>query len=236
MSLYDNRRGLVVGAGVVVVAGLIVGGVLWSDQQRIANSVEMFNHGTRLFLERQPDKPTESEQNLKGAVATFKQLTEQYPKTPAGSMGLYSLGNALMQQNDIPGAIEAYQKALLAFAGHPMMTGLVQQRLAYAYLTKGDREAAIKAFTAVADIPGAMNRDHALFELARIEEQHGKPEGAIAHYQELVKSYPNSPLASEATVRMKAMEVKKAAENPPAPSPTLSTSTPAQSVNPSTGK
>ena len=218
LSLYDHRRGLMVGAGVVLVAGLIVGGVLWTDQQRLAASVELLNRGTRLLVEQPPDKPSEAEQNLKGAVATLKQLTEQYPRSQAAAMGFYQLGNALMQQNDVAGAIEAYQKGLLAYAGQPMMTGLIQQRLGYAYLLKGDREAAVKAFTAVTEIPGALNRDHALFELARIEESQGRPEGAIAHYQDLIKSYPNSPLASEATVRMKVMEVKKTADGQPAPS------------------
>lgn len=219
LKAYDHRRGLIVGAVVVLIAGLIIGGVLWFDQQRTAESVEMLNRGTRLLFDRPVDKPSEAEQNLKGAVALLKQVTEKYPRTPAGSMGLYYLGNALMQQNDLAGSIEAYQKALLAYAGQPMMMGLIQQRLGYAYLQKGDRELAAKAFTAVTEIPGSLNRDHALFELARLEEAQGRPEGAIAHYQELVKSYPGSPLASEATVRMKVMEVKKSADTAPAPVP-----------------
>lgn len=215
--LYDHRGALLAGGGVVVLAAVVVGGVLWTDQRRMSESTDMLNKASRLIWERPSDNPTEAEQKLKVAVAIFKELGDKYPRTPAASMGLYNLGNALVLQQDVSGAIEAYQKAMLAYAGQPMMTGLLQQRLGYAYLQKGDREAAAKALIAVTEIPGALNRDHALFELARLEEVQGRPEGAIAHYQEVVKSYPGSPLASEATVRMKVMEVKKSADSLPPP-------------------
>lgn len=215
--LYDHRGALLAGGAVVLLTVAVVGGVLWTDQRRITESTGMLNKASRLIWERQSDNPVEAEQKLKVAVAVLKELGDKYPRTPAASMGLYNLGNALVQQNDVAGAIEVYQKAMLAYAGQPMMTGLIQQRLGYAYLQKGDREAAAKALIAVTEIPGALNRDHALFELARLEEAQGRPEGAIAHYQEIVKSYPGSPLASEATVRMKVMEVKKSADSLPPP-------------------
>ncbi|MFO0774498.1 MAG: tetratricopeptide repeat protein [Nitrospiraceae bacterium] len=217
LKLYDNRRGLIVGAAVLLVAAIIVGTVLWMDQQRVSDSTELLNRATRMYFDRPIDKPSQADQNLKSAVTLLKQLTEQYARTPSASMGLYYLGHALAQQNDHAGAIDAYQKALIAFAAQPSMVGLIQQRLGYEYLAKGEREQAVKAFTAVSETPGALNRDHALFELAHLEETQGRPEGAVGHYQELIKTYPLSPLASEATVRMKVMEVKKSVETNPVP-------------------
>jgi outer membrane protein assembly factor BamD (BamD/ComL family) len=59
--------------------------------------------------------------------------------------------------------------------------------------------------------------------LARLEESQSRPEGALAHYQELIKTYPNSPYTSEATIRTKVMDVKKSmdtsAPSPPAAAP-----------------
>ena len=102
----------------------------------------------------------------------------------------------------------------------------MQQRLAYSYLLKGDREQAAKAFTAIVNSPGALLKDQALFELARLEESQSRPEGAIAHYQELIKTYPTSPFTSEATIRTKVLDVKskEASPSPPPPAP----STPAK--------
>jgi tetratricopeptide (TPR) repeat protein len=84
--------------------------------------------------------------------------------------------------------------------------------LAYAYLLQGDRAQAIKTFSAVLDVPGALNKDQALFELGKLEEAQSRPEGALARYQDLTRSYPNSPFASEAAIRIKALEVKKSPE------------------------
>ena len=102
--------------------------------------------------------------------------------------------------------------------------GLVQQRLGYAYLVKNDRDQAVKAFSAVLDIPGALNKDNVLFELAKLEEAQSRPEGALGHYQDLMKNHPNSPFASEAAVRVKVLETKNAvpdsivpASSPPDP-------------------
>jgi tetratricopeptide (TPR) repeat protein len=98
-----------------------------------------------------------------------------------------------------------------------MMLGLVYQRLGYAYLLQGARDQATSSFSAVLDIPGALNKDQVLFELGKLEETLSRPEGALARYQELMKAYPNSPFASEAAVRIKALEVKKTAPEPVAP-------------------
>ena len=90
---------------------------------------------------------------------------------------------------------------------------------------KGERDQAVKALTAILETPGTLNRDQALFELARLEESQSRPEGALAHYQELIKNYPNSPFTSEATIRTKIMDVKKSQESTPA-----STSTPLRPI------
>ena len=123
---------------------------------------------------------------------------------------------------------------MLLYGSNPSLLGLVQQRLGYAYLLKGDRDQAAKAYSAVLDIPGSLNRDHALFELGRLEESLSRPEGALAHYQDLMKNYPNSPLANEAAVRVKVLEFKKSPDSAPAASsvPTPAAPAPANQKKP----
>jgi TolA-binding protein len=112
------------------------------------------------------------------------------------------------QANDLPAAIETYQRFMLLYGNQSPLAGLVQQRLAYSYLLKGDRDQAAKAFADIVERPGALLKDQALFELARLEESQSRPEGALARYQELIKTYPTSPFASEATIRTKVLDVK----------------------------
>jgi hypothetical protein len=71
-----------------------------------------------------------------------------------------------------------------------------------------------------------------LFELARLEESQSRPEGALARYQELIKTYPNSPFTSEATIRTKIMDVKKSQESTPASPSTAPAIAPSQKSPP----
>jgi TolA-binding protein len=211
--VQQHRRGVLAGALVLLATTAAVIAVLWYDHRQAERAWELHRQATLLYLTRPADQPVKADQNLKQAIVLYRQVVDQYPRSPTAHLALYHLANALLQTNDLGGAIEAYQKYIATYGANKTMLGLVYQRLGYAYLLHGDRDRAVTAFLAVLDVPGALNKDHALFELGKMEEAQSRPEGALAHYQELMKSYPNSPLASEATVRIKALEAKKGPAN-----------------------
>ncbi len=213
-AVQQNRLAVLVGISVVCAAIAVVTGVLWYDHQASQKALALYREATEHYLTRAVGQPQQADQNLKQAIAMYRQLVQEYPRTSVAPVALYQLANAFVQINDFDAAIEAYKRFVLLYPNHTTLLSLVQQRLGYAYLLKGDREQAVKAFSAVLDMPGAVNKDHVLFELAKLEEAQSRPEGALAHYQELMKSYPNSPLASEAGVRSKVLEVKKGPEVP----------------------
>ncbi|HEY5627018.1 MAG TPA: tetratricopeptide repeat protein [Nitrospira sp.] len=206
--LQEYRRPLLVGLAVLVLAAGVVGGVFWVDRQASQKAQELEREAVRFLTARATADPKNVDNLLKQAIAQYREIADKYPRTPTAPLALFHLGNVLVQAKDLPGAIEAYQRFMLLYADHAALTALVQQRLAYVYLEKGDRDRAAKAFTAIVDNPGALNKDQALFELARLEEAQSRPEGALAHYQELIKTYPNSPYTSEATIRTKVMDAK----------------------------
>jgi len=228
-SLQDYRRPLMVGVGVLVLAVAVIGGVFYVDRESAQKAQDLEREAMRFLTAPSVSDPQKADQVLKEAIAKYRQIVEQYPRTATAPIALYHLGNTLVQVNELGAAIEAYQRFLLLYSSNSPMAGLVQQRLAYAYLAKGDRDQAVKAFTGILETPGTLNRDQALFELARLEESQSRPEGALAHYQELIKSYPNSPFTSEATIRTKIMDVKKSQGSmpstvPPANAPPQNTS------------
>ncbi|HSN04478.1 MAG TPA: tetratricopeptide repeat protein [Nitrospira sp.] len=231
LRLY--RGPLLVGIAIVIVATGIVGGVLWYDAQTAQKAQDLEHEATLHYFTRPADDPKKSEMNLKEAIALYRKVVEEYPRTQTAPVALFQLGNALVQANEVDAAIEAYKRFILMYGSNTSLLGLVQQRLGYAYLLKGDRDQAAKAYSSVLEIPGSLNRDHALFELARLEESLSRPEGALAHYQDLMKNYPNSPLANEAAVRVKALEVKKSPDPAAAaPAQASSTASPAASKKP----
>ncbi|HQV10004.1 MAG TPA: tetratricopeptide repeat protein [Nitrospira sp.] len=237
--LQEQRRAVLAGVGVVVIAGAVVAGVMWYDYQSTLTARELEQEATLHYLNRPADDPKKSHEQLAQAVTLYKQVVEQYPRSPGAPLALFHLGNAQVLANEVDAGIETYKRFMLLYGSNTSLLGLVQQRLAYAYLAKGDRDQAVKAFTGILDIPGALNKDHVLFELAKIEESQSRPEGALAHYQDLMKNYPNSPFTSEAAVRVKVLEVKKTPDAPaaaPAPAASAPASQPEQPAKASSGK
>jgi outer membrane protein assembly factor BamD (BamD/ComL family) len=217
--LQEYRRPLLVGFAVLLLAAAAVGGVFWMDRQASEKAQALDREAGSLLMARATGDPKNAVNLLNQAMAKYREIVEQYPRTATAPLAMFHLGNTQAQANDLPAAIETYQRFMLLYGGNPALGGLVQQRLAYSYLLKGDREQATKAFAAIVESPGALLKDQALFELARLEESQSRPEGALAHYQELMKTYPSSPFTSEATIRTKVLEVKSKESSTPPPPP-----------------
>jgi outer membrane protein assembly factor BamD (BamD/ComL family) len=216
LVLQEQRRAVLVGLGVLLVAAAVVAGVIWYDYQATLKARELDQEATLHYVNRPVDDPKKSHEQLAQAINLYKQVVDQYPRSPVAPLALFHLGNAQVLANEVDAGIETYKRFMLLHGSNTSLLGLVQQRMAYAYLVKGDRDQAVKAFTGILEIPGALNKDHVLFELAKLEESQSRPEGALAHYQDLMKNYPNSPFTSEAAVRVKVLEVKKSPESPAA--------------------
>ncbi len=216
LSLQEHRQ-WVLGGGIVLLAAVaVVAAVMWLDHRNTEQAQELNRQATFLYLYRPADNPVKANENLRKAIALYRQLVEQYPRTAIAPMAWYHLANAQVQANDLGGAIESYQKYVEMYGASKAMLGLVYQRLGYVSLLRGDLDKAVKAFESVLAVPGALNKDQALYELAKLEEAESHPEAAVARYQELMKAYPNSPFAGEATVRAKALELKQSPESQPA--------------------
>jgi tetratricopeptide (TPR) repeat protein len=221
-SLQQRSRQILIVLGVLMMAIVIVGVVVWLDHRHAQQAVDLERQATQLYVDRPVDKPQQADQNLKQAITLYRQLLDQYPRTSSAQLALFQLGNALVQANDMSSAIDAYQKYVAIYHENKPLLGMVLQRLGYAYLLKGDQDAATKVFTTALEMAGALNKDQVLFELGKIEEAQSRPEGALARYQDLSKTYPNSPFAGEATIRAKALEMKTSSPAPAAGAPSSS--------------
>jgi outer membrane protein assembly factor BamD (BamD/ComL family) len=221
IGLNAYRVPIIVGLVLLLLVGGIVGGVLWYNAQNVSKAQDLEREATTHYLTRPANDPKKVETNLKEAIRLYQQIVDQYPRTPSAPLALFGLGNALIETNQVDAAIEAYKRFLATYSENVSLASLVQQKLAYAYLSKGDHAQATAAYSAVIDSPGSLNRDQALFELARMEEGLSRREGALQRYQELIKAYPKSPFSNEAAIREKILDIKKPAEvsSTPIPAP-----------------
>jgi len=219
VDLQRYRWSLLVGLLLLIVVGGIVGAVLWYDEQTAVKAQDLEREATLHYLTRPANDPKKVEINLKEAITLYKRVVDEYPRTPSAPLALFGLGNALIENNQVDGAIEAYQRLLSTYSANTSLTSLAQQKLGYAYLLKGDREQAGKSYAAILNNPAFLNRDQALFELARLDESQNRSDEALKRYQDLIKTYPNSPFASEAALREKILDARKSMDTAPTPAP-----------------
>jgi outer membrane protein assembly factor BamD (BamD/ComL family) len=225
LGLASYRWSILVGFLLLLLTGGGIFGVFYYDAQNAGKAQDLEREATIHLFTRAANDPQKAAANLNEAIALYKRVVGEYPRTPAAPLAQFSLGNAYLQSNDLASAIESYNRFISTYGSHVSLLGLVHQKLGYAYLLKGDVDQAAKAYSTILEIPGAMNRDYALFELARLEESRSRTDEAVKHYQDLMKTYPNSPLTSEAAMRVKVIEAKKT----PDPSPTATTAAPSSS-------
>lgn len=217
LSAEEHRRGILAGVLVLILAVAVVAGVVWYDARQSARAMALHVEANKFFTVRQPDQAEQAQKNLERAIALYREVVRDYPGTEAAAHSLFRLGLALEDNKNVPEAIDAYQKLVSRYGDHDALVGLAYQRLGYAYLTQGQPGEAEQAFTAVLAVPGANNKDHALFELGKLEEAQSRPEGALAWYQRLLDEHPYSPLANDVSMRMKALAPPQAPGQPEAP-------------------
>lgn len=229
LGLANYRSSILVGLLLLLLVGGGVWGVFWYDAQNASKAQELEREATTHLFARASSDPQKAAVNVREAIALYKKVVDEYPRTPTAPLAQFSLGNAYFESNDLPSAIEAYKQFISTYRSNVVLLGLVYQKLGHAYHLTGDLDQAAKAYAAILEMPGAMNRDHALFEIARLEENRSKPDEALKYYLDLTKTYPNSPLTSEAAMRVKVIEAKKA----PDPSPASATPAPSAPSKPS---
>ncbi len=193
----------------MIVAGLVMillGGLLWLQYQQEQDALALEHQAAQAYLDRSLEDVDAAKEKLQEAVTLYRQVLEEFPRTTSAQLAWYFIGNALAEQNDHAGAIDAYQHFINQAGTPPALLGLVYQRLGATYLANGEREKGINAYTQVLHIPQTLNKDQALFELAKLEEYENHDDQALARYKQLLDEYPTSPYASEVALRIKILE------------------------------
>ena len=216
--LEEHRKAILIGMALVLVAGIILGTAFWLEHRHQSQALSLEGKAQQLYMDRSLKDPEQSKEHVKEAAKVYKKVVEQYPGTVSAQIALYQLGNSLYEAHDYKGAIKAYTKFLQDFGSNDILNGLVSQRLGYAYLVEGEGTQAQEAFSDVLKIPDALNKDQALIELGKLAEANATTEKALDYYQRLVKQFPTSPFASEASVRIKTLKPEEATA-PQKPSP-----------------
>jgi predicted negative regulator of RcsB-dependent stress response len=163
------------------------------------------------------NKPMTAAERLKKASELFGELSSKGGNL--GDRALYYQANADLDLGDTDGAIKEY-KTLKDRTEDPLLKALTDQRLASAYLVKGNNNEAINVLSA--DLTSDWNffKDVDRYRLAKILEK-SDPKQAIIQLEELLKEFPDSPWASESKLELAKLTgnplTQQVPAGPPAP-------------------
>lgn len=198
-----HRRALITGIVVAITVVILLGALYLVQYQQEQEALALEHQAAQAYLDRSLVDGDVAAEKLEKAITLYRQIIEKFPRTASARSAWYMIGNALAEQDDYTGAIEAYQRFIDQAGNSPALLGLVYQRLGASYLASGNREKGIAAYTQVLQMPQTLNKDQVLFELAKLDEHEKRNDEALARYKQLLDEHPNSPYASEATLRVK---------------------------------
>lgn len=216
-----HRRTLMTGIVVAIAVVILLGALYLVQYQQEQEALALEHQAAQAYLDRSLVDDDTSTEKLQKAITLYRRIIEEFPRTASARSAWYMIGNALAEQDDHAGAIEAYQRFIDQAGNSPALLGLVYQRLGASYLASGNHEKGITAYTQVLQMPQTLNKDQVIFELAKLEEHEKRNDEALARYKQLLDEHPNSPYASEATLRVKILE-------PPADEPEAAKEEPEQ--------
>lgn len=216
-----HRRTLITGIVVAIAVVILLGALYLVQYQQEQEALALEHQAAQAYLDRSLVDVDTATEKLQEAITLYRRIIQEFPRTASARSAWYMIGNALAEQDDHAGAIEAYQHFIDQAGNPPALLGLVYQRLGASHLANGEREKGINAYTQVLEMPQTLNKDQVLFELAKLEEHEKRNDEALARYKQLLDEYPNSPYASEATLRVKILE-------PPAEEPEAAKEEPEQ--------
>jgi tetratricopeptide (TPR) repeat protein len=126
------------------------------------------------------------------ASGAFERLFESYPDKAASHIGKVIYAGICYRAGEAEKAADLYSSALPYFDGDPALQSLIQSGLGFAREAKGDLSKAAATFRRISEMPEAVFKDNALFQLARISEKLGSPADGASLYGRITEDYPSS--------------------------------------------
>jgi len=187
--IETNVRTVVIGAGIVVVAAILLSYYFWRQNETEITAGEAL---TQALVSHPPNLDA-------GQLAdTYLKIAADYPDTQAGGRALMLGAATLFSNGNYPEAQAGFRKYLSEHPSGPF-SATASLAVASCFNAEGKTDLAADAYQRVISgfsDPNAV--DAAKFALAGIKEQRGQFADAETFYEEVARTNPNSPLGSEA--------------------------------------
>jgi tetratricopeptide (TPR) repeat protein len=195
-----RRLAIQVGAGVVVVALIIVGAWAWYRSQEARGESAL---ASATLLVQQASAPQAAPDTRAKAIGALEAVLRDHPRFSGAAQAAYQLGNLRYASGAYAQARGAYEVAL-AKGGPASLRTLSAVGIGYTWEAEKNYanaatayEAALKAMAAKAFL-----YEDTLMALARVQELGGKPGAAVETYQRLLKEIPDTRRSEDLKTRL----------------------------------
>jgi len=181
----EHSKQLHIAAGIVILVILIGGGIYLYDLhvEKKARVLYAKAYGTYKALNHEADPTKYTE-----AIHSFEELTRKYPRSDAGMLAFYNLGNIFFDVGEIDKAIDAYNEFLKKSSRDNILTALAYYGLGYCHEAQKDYDGALSSFLkSIEYSTGIFYTTLNYHNIARIYEQMNKPEQAREYYDKVLE-------------------------------------------------
>jgi predicted negative regulator of RcsB-dependent stress response len=197
-TLRESRKTAIqIFAGVLVILVAITGFFIYSaSTKKKARDYE--SQAYRIFNSITPTQTGTEEEHYKKALEMFQKAFD----TRKSPVLLFYIAACYYELGNYDDAIKTLKGFAQKYSGEQKLIPLAYQKMAMAYLRKGEVNEALTALNTLYNLPGDIFKDLALMETARLLERQGKADEARKKYEELVKKFPASPFKDEAEAKL----------------------------------
>jgi TolA-binding protein len=194
-------------------SALYEGGIVESSSTHFDRAEQMF----QTLLKKYPNSPhapdamirigeaQNEQQRWDAADKTFTDFLAKYPNDPAAKIARFGIGWSLENRKKYTDARSVYNQVIAS--DNSPIAAHAQFQIGETYLAEQNYDKAIPALLAVEDVYAYPEWSaRALFEAGRAFEQIKQPDNARKQYSAIVTKYKQTPEASLAQDRLKALQ------------------------------
>lgn len=194
-----ERQKSVLRYGALVIAVIIaVSGFLLYDYSSRKKAGTLAYEAYKSYYNLYQKQPVTRADQYNNALDLFKR---SYDIRKSPTVLLY-IGNCYYELGRYDDALKTLKDFTQRYSAEERLVPLVYEKMAMAYVKKGDTKEAMKSLETLYNLKGDIYKDFALIEYAKLLEKEGKTEEAKKKYKELSEKFPNSPFKAEAEAKL----------------------------------
>jgi len=199
-TMREQKKAIVRYGAIIVVVIIAVAGFLLYEYTSKKKARVLEYEAYKIYHHMYQKQPENREVQYKRALDVFK---ESYD-TRKSPIVLFYIASSYYELGRYDEALKTLRDFTQRYSNEEGLIPLAYQKMAMAYLRKGDTGEAMKTLETLYNIKEDIYKDFALMEYARLLEREGKKEEAMKKYKELTERFPHSPFSSEAKTKLSA--------------------------------